>query len=110
MKIPRGAGRKFSLQGSPAKSASAIRRPARTIWLQSGVRRRPSLRRRPGVGVQAQFHDTRHSLTKATPRSTPIPSNQSAGTEHVRRDPYAVAFQLGDVVVTFSRQSAAVVM
>lgn len=44
------------------------------------------LRRRGGVGVQAQFHDTRRSLTKPMPRSTPIPSNQSAGTKHVRRD------------------------
>nr|WP_244558686.1 hypothetical protein [Bradyrhizobium brasilense] len=44
------------------------------------------LRRRRGVRVQAQFHDTRRSLTKATPRSTPIPSNQSAGTKHLRRD------------------------
>lgn len=43
------------------------------------------LRRRGGVGVQAQFHDTRRSLTKPMPRSTPIPSNQSAGTKHVRR-------------------------
>src|SRR4029077_20687721 len=40
------------------------------------------LRRRRGVGVQVQFHDTRHSLTKAMPRSTPIPSNQSPGTKH----------------------------
>jgi len=45
------------------------------------------LRRRRGVGVQVQFHDTRHSLTKAMPRSTPIPSNQSPGTKHERRDP-----------------------
>ncbi|MGY2810739.1 hypothetical protein ACVIHF_007469 [Bradyrhizobium sp. USDA 4506] len=45
------------------------------------------LRRRRGVRVQAQFHDTRRSLTKATPRSTPIPSNQSAGTKHESRDP-----------------------
>src|SRR5512133_2113474 len=44
------------------------------------------LRRRRGVGVQAQFHDTRRSLTKATPRSTPIPSNQSPGTKHESRD------------------------
>jgi hypothetical protein len=36
--------------------------------------------------VQVQFHDTRRSMIKATPRSTPIPSNQSAGTKHVRRD------------------------
>ncbi|WP_456749248.1 hypothetical protein [Bradyrhizobium sp. USDA 4341] len=41
---------------------------------------------RGGVRVQVQFHDTRCSLTKATPRSTPIPSNQSAGTKHFRRD------------------------
>nr|WP_194461722.1 hypothetical protein [Bradyrhizobium sp. CCBAU 53421] len=44
------------------------------------------LRRRRGVRVQVQFHDTRRSLTKATPRSTPIPSNQSAGIKHESRD------------------------
>jgi hypothetical protein len=44
------------------------------------------LRCRRGVRVQVQFHDTRCSLTKDTPRSTPIPSNQSAGIKHVRRD------------------------
>jgi hypothetical protein len=44
------------------------------------------LRCRRGVRVQVQFHDTRCSLIKATPRSTPIPSNQSAGIKHVRRD------------------------
>jgi hypothetical protein len=36
--------------------------------------------------VQVQFHEATRSLTKAIPRSTPIPSNQSAGTKHVRRD------------------------
>jgi hypothetical protein len=39
-----------------------------------------------GVGVQAQLHDTRRSLTYEMPRSTPIPSNQSSGTQHVRGD------------------------
>src|SRR5262249_2415794 len=47
------------------------------------------LRRRRGVGVQVQFHDTRRSLTKATPRSTPIPSSQSPRTKHVRRDDFS---------------------
>jgi hypothetical protein len=42
------------------------------------------LRGRGGIRVQVQFHDTRRSLIKATPRSTPIPSNQSAGTKHFR--------------------------
>ena len=45
------------------------------------------LRRGRGVSVQVQFHDARRSMTKATPRSTPIPSNQSSGTKHERRDP-----------------------
>jgi hypothetical protein len=44
-----------------------------------------------GIRVQVQFHDPRRSLTKATPRSTPIPSSQSPGTKHERRDPYAAA-------------------
>ena len=39
-----------------------------------------------GVGVQSQLHDPRRSLTKATPRATPIRSNQSPGTEHLRGD------------------------
>jgi hypothetical protein len=29
-----------------------------------------------GIRVQVQFHDTRRSLIKATPRSTPIPSSR----------------------------------
>jgi hypothetical protein len=37
-----------------------------------------------GIGVQAQLHDARRSLTYEMPRSTPIPSNQSPGTKHFR--------------------------
>jgi hypothetical protein len=59
------------------------------------------LRCRRGVRVQVQFHDTRCSLIKATPRSTPIPSNQSAGTKHERRDPYSADFRSGGVLETF---------
>ncbi len=40
----------------------------------------PDLRSGRGVGVQAQLHDARRSLTYEMPRSTPIPSNQSSGT------------------------------
>lgn len=42
------------------------------------------LRRGRRVGVKAQLHDARRSLMKAMPRSTPIPSNQSPGTKHLR--------------------------
>jgi hypothetical protein len=42
----------------------------------------PNLRCGRGVGVQAQLHDARRSLTYEMPRSTPIPSNQSSGTKH----------------------------
>src|SRR5262245_36571488 len=37
-----------------------------------------------GVGVQAQLHDARRSRIYEMPRSTPIPSNQSSGTKHLR--------------------------
>jgi hypothetical protein len=36
--------------------------------------------------VQVQLHDPRRSLRYETPRSTPIPSNQSPGTKHIRGD------------------------
>lgn len=39
-----------------------------------------------GIGVQIQFHDARRSPRYAMPWSTPIPSTQSPGTKHVRRD------------------------
>jgi hypothetical protein len=34
--------------------------------------------------VQAQLHDARRSPIYEMPRSTPIPSNQSPGTKHLR--------------------------
>jgi hypothetical protein len=37
--------------------------------------------------VQVQLHDARRSLIYEIPRSTPIPSNQSTGTEHEGGDP-----------------------
>ena len=42
----------------------------------------PDLRRRRCIGVQRQFHDPMRSMRYETPRSTPIPSNQSSGTKH----------------------------
>jgi hypothetical protein len=39
-----------------------------------------------GISVQVQLHDARRSLIYEMPRSTPIPSNQSPGTEHFRGD------------------------
>jgi hypothetical protein len=47
----------------------------------------PNLRCRRSIGVQAQLHDPRRSLIYEMPRSTPIPSNQSPGTEHESWDP-----------------------
>ena len=41
---------------------------------------------RGSIGVQVQLHDARRSLIYEMPRSTPIPSNQSPGTEHERGD------------------------
>src|SRR5215470_451863 len=49
-----------------------------------------------GISVQAQLHDARRSLIYEMPRSTPIPSNQSPGTEHEGGDPYAAVRQCGD--------------
>jgi hypothetical protein len=40
-----------------------------------------------GISVQVQLHDARRSLIYEIPRSTPIPSNQSPGTEHAGGDP-----------------------
>ena len=42
------------------------------------------LRRGGGVGMQVQLHDPRRSLMNEMPLSTPIPSNQSPGTKHMR--------------------------
>src|SRR5690349_9501662 len=39
-----------------------------------------------GISVQTQLHDARRSLRYEMPRSTPIPSNQSPGTEHESGD------------------------
>src|SRR5215204_6846335 len=44
----------------------------------------PGFRGGGGIGVQVQVHDVRRSLIYELPRSTPIPSNQSPGTEHLR--------------------------
>ncbi len=38
------------------------------------------------VGVQSHFHDPRRSSMNAMPRTTPIRSSQSSGTEHLRGD------------------------
>src|SRR5690349_14730082 len=48
-----------------------------------------------GISVQTQLHDARRSLRYEMPRSTPIPSNQSPGTEHAGGDPYAAARRCG---------------
>src|SRR5262245_32827786 len=53
----------------------------------------PDLRCRGGVGVQAQLHDARRSLIYETPRSTPIPSNQSSGTVHAGEAQFGVHFR-----------------
>jgi hypothetical protein len=45
------------------------------------------LRSRRSIGVKVQIHEARRSLTYEMPRSTPIPSNQSSGTEHAGGDP-----------------------
>jgi hypothetical protein len=47
----------------------------------------PDFRGSRGVGVQVQFHVARRSLRYEMPWSTPIPSTQSPGTKHERRDP-----------------------
>jgi hypothetical protein len=47
---------------------------------------RADFRGRGGIGVQVQLHDARCSLIYEMPRSTPIPSNQSPETKHLRGD------------------------
>src|SRR5262245_27963270 len=51
----------------------------------------PDFRCRGSIGVQVQLHDARRSLIYEMPRSTPIPSNQSPGTEHGSGDPGAIS-------------------